>query len=582
MAVVAAVFSMCASLLAIAPAARGADEVNPPRKIVTGWMPYWSTKGALATVTNEKDLFGEVNVFWFSVKSPTQIVDQYAGSNSTDMATTIGALKSQGVRVFGTFTDGTGRLVLQGILKDPVQRARLVSTLTNYAVSKGLDGIDLDFEGFAFVDGSASWPTTQPLWTAFIGELSASLKAARLLLSVTTPELRDPATGKRGYWVYDWAGISGYIDRLRIMTYDYSIARTGPIGPIGWVEQAAKYAATLVAPSKVSIGVATYGRDWVVGLTGVCPTGVNLVAQTATVNGTRATVLSNSAVALAKSYGTTPTWNAQYAESTFTYRKTYAGKTASGADTSCTATRTVWYQDARSALERAKLVGTYRLAGIAMWYLGQEELGTWEPIRTYARTIAPDKVTVSLTAPAGVTRYGGTMTLTAKLAIADGRAVDGGEAILQSQRVGESTWSELGRTVSGPDGSVSFAVIAGAPRNFRVLSPATWERYEGVSAAVTPPLRRMVARDAPLSTRRGLAFAVTGSIVPATAEVPVTLQTFRSGAWRAVRNGVTDGTGAFSLSSTAPTFGPVIYRVVVQPFGGFARTISAPITVVVR
>jgi spore germination protein YaaH len=498
------------------------------------------------------------------------------------MSTTLASLKAQGVKVFATFTDGTGKLVLQGILKDPVQRARLVRTLTEFAATNGFDGVDLDFEGFAFSDGSSSWATTQPLWTTFIGELSASLKARRVMLSVTTPEVRDPASGKRGYWVYDWAGIAPHIDRLRIMTYDYSVARVGPIGPITWAEQTVKYASTLMSPSKIHVGVATYGRDWVVGLTGTCPTNVNLVAQTATVNGTRATVLSNSAVSLAKSYGATPTWNAQYAESTFTYRKTYTGKKADGTTTSCTATRTVWYQDGRSALERAKLVGKYRLGGIALWYLGQEETGTWDPVRAYARTIAPDKVTVTLKAPNAVTRYGATMTLNGTLAISDGRPVNGGDVVLQSRIVGETTWTDLTTAQSAPDGNVAFTVIAGKPRIFRLLAPETWERYAGQSPDVTPGLRRMVQRDAPLTARRKLAFPMSGAITPAAADVPVTVQAYRAGAWRTVAKGVTTAEGTFSIAVLPSGSGPALYRVVVQPAGGYGRTYSPALTVLVR
>lgn len=580
-----AIISLAATLLpsVIATAEDAeANEVKPPRKIVSGWMPYWSTRASQTTITNDKDLYGEVNVFWFSVKSASQITNQYAQSNSTPMATTIEALKAQGVKVLATFTDGTGKLVLQGILKDPVQRARLIRTLSTFATTNGFDGVDLDFEGFAFSDGTASWPTTQPLWTTFIAELSAELKARRLLLSVTTPEVRDPASGKRGYWVYDWPGIAPHIDRLRIMTYDYSVARVGPIGPISWAEQTVRYATSVMAPSKVYVGVATYGRDWVVDLTGTCPVDVNLVAQTATKNGTRATVLSNSAVALAKAYGTTPTWNAQYAESTFTYRKTYSGKTAAGVSTSCTATRTVWYQDARSALERARLVGKYRLGGVALWYIGQEETGTSGPIRTYARTIAPDKVALTATAPATVVRFGGELVITGKLAIIDGRPVDSGEVVLQSQTIGEATWSDLANATTGPDGTVSFTVIAGKPRAFRLTSPATWDRESGQSMALTPTLGRMVQRDAPVVARRGLAFTMTGVITPVAGEVPISVQVLRAGTWRTVAKGATDAEGRFSIPVTPNLAGPTIYRVVVQPAGGYARTWAPSITVLVR
>lgn len=558
-----------------------AEEV-PPRRIVSGWMPYWSTKDGLNTITTNSDLFAEATPFWFSVKNEGQILDQYTQLNATSMTTTIAALKSSGVKVLATFTDGTGKLQMQAILKDPAKRSRLITTLISNATTYGFDGIDLDWEGFAFTDGTASWPTTQPLWTAFIKELADALHARKLLLSVTTPELRDPTTGKRGYWVYDWAGIATSIDRLRIMTYDYSINRVGPIGPLSWTENAVKYAISVMPASKVFVGAAAYGRDWVVALSGTCPANVKLVAQTATTNGTRATVLASDAAALAKAYGVTPTYNTTYGEATFTYKKVYAGNDASGNPTSCTATRTVWYQNARSILDRSKFVGQYRLAGIALWYLGEEEASTWDGVRAYAQTIAPDKVKLGLKGPTTVVAYGQTFTLSGSIAIIDGRPVADADVVVQSQRLGQSTWTDIGTAKSGQDGSVSFNIVAGYPRTFRLSTPATWERYEGISEPTSVAVRRLVTRKAPLTARRRVTFAITGTITPAAANVPVTLQVYRFGSWRTLRSVPTTDAGSYRVTTTPAYAGPTLYRVIVAPAGGFAKTVSKTVTVAVR
>ena len=106
---------------------------------------------------------------------------------------------------------------------------------------------------------------------AFVQELSAALHQQGKLLSITTPVLFDPTTGKKGYTVYDWASIADSIDRLRIMTYDYSTSSPGPIGPIAWVEQTIQYAVMVVPASQVFIGVAGVGRDWITKVVGVCP-----------------------------------------------------------------------------------------------------------------------------------------------------------------------------------------------------------------------------------------------------------------------------------------------------------------------
>ena len=56
-----------------------------PRKIVTGWLPYWNTKGGLASLTGNPDLIPEVMPFWFSVKDYNKILDQFDPANSISM-----------------------------------------------------------------------------------------------------------------------------------------------------------------------------------------------------------------------------------------------------------------------------------------------------------------------------------------------------------------------------------------------------------------------------------------------------------------------------------------------------------------
>jgi tRNA modification GTPase len=152
-------------------------------------------------------------------------------------------------------------------LKKLIKAESLIIPLGNKAdklpsYSNGFDGIDLDFEGFAFVDGNKTWTKTAPNWVQFIKELSTQLHLSQKLLSVTTPYAFDPSEKQKGYTVYAWADIAASIDRLRIMTYDYSVAKPGPIGPIAWTEKTLKYAISIMPASKVFIGLPGYGRGW--------------------------------------------------------------------------------------------------------------------------------------------------------------------------------------------------------------------------------------------------------------------------------------------------------------------------------
>jgi len=60
-AAVAALISMSAVLLPSISAPASAD--NPPRKILSGWIPYYSIKTSLPAAINNSDLIKEVLPF---------------------------------------------------------------------------------------------------------------------------------------------------------------------------------------------------------------------------------------------------------------------------------------------------------------------------------------------------------------------------------------------------------------------------------------------------------------------------------------------------------------------------------------
>jgi spore germination protein YaaH len=99
--------------------------------------------------------------------------------------------------VIPTITDGTDKLVLANLLSTESGRTAAVQAIVDLVAANSFDGIDLDFENFAFVDGNTSWDKTKPNWVAFVKSLSAALHANGKLLSITSPYLLDPATGKR-------------------------------------------------------------------------------------------------------------------------------------------------------------------------------------------------------------------------------------------------------------------------------------------------------------------------------------------------------------------------------------------------
>jgi spore germination protein YaaH len=579
---VAAAFSLLATISPTSPAR--AD--NPPRKILTGWIPYYSIKTSLPAAINNADLIREVMPFWYTLKfngklNAAVVTDLYTPANpSIPMAQTVGALRNAGFALIPTITDGTDKGVLAGLLAKPAARTQIVQAITDMVMANNYDGIDLDFEGFAFVDGNASWPKTAPLWTAFVKELSTALHAQKKLLSVSTPYVLDPAGAQKGYYVYAWAAIASSIDRLRIMTYDYSVSKVGPLGPLSWTERTLQYAVSIMPASKVYIGIAGYGRDWVTSVSGVCPANVASVIK----GGAKAaTFVMRDAQTLAASYGVTPVFNEQYGEMTFSYQKVYNGTTAAGLATSCTAQRTAWYQDAKAFALRAAFVDKYRLGGISQWTLGMEEPLATEGIRNVAKAIAPDQVTAAVTVDKSAIEYGDPLTVSGTFTIKDKSPLSNVAIRIEGKSPGETTWRLLTTATTDMAGKFSKPILIGRPTTIRAYSEGTWERNEGISNENPIAMSRLLFVTAPASVKRSESFTVTGSIRPRIAGTFVQAEKLVNGKWQPFGTIVTtDAQGAFTFAIPAQPKGTLTLRISSAAEAMWPISTSAPFTILIR
>jgi spore germination protein YaaH len=496
------------------------------------------------------------------------------------MAQTVGALRNAGFSLIPTITDGTDKGVLAGLLAKPAARKQIVETITAMVVSNNYDGVDLDFEGFAFVDGNATWSKTAPLWTAFVKELSVSLRAQKKILSVSTPYVLDPAGPQKGYFVYAWAAIASSIDRLRIMTYDYSVSKVGPLGPITWTERTLQYAVSVMPASKVYIGIAGYGRDWVTSVSGVCPANVASVIK----GGAKAaTFVMRDAQTLAASYGVTPVFNEQFGEMTFSYQKTYNGTTAAGLATSCTAQRTAWYQDPRAFALRAALVDKYRLGGISQWTLGMEEPLALEGIRNVAKAIAPDQVSAAITVDKNAIEYGDPITVSGAFTIKDKSPLANVSVRIEGKSPGETTWRLLTTATTDMAGKFSKPILIGRPTSIRAYSEGTWERSEGISNEAPVAMSRLLLITSPASVKKSESFTVTGSIRPRSAGTFIQAEKLVAGKWQPFGSVMTtDAQGEFVLPIAPQPKGVLTLRINAAAQALWPITTSAPFSILIR
>ncbi len=559
----AALGVVAATLLAAGAPAGAAT--NPPRRIVSAWLPYWTASASTASAVANKDLFTDASPFWFTASSATTITAQL---DVATRQTVTDQLHAAGIPVFPSVTDSLPAHGMAAVLADPATRLQHVNALLATVIAGGYDGIDLDYEKFAFSDGSSTWAATRPSWVAFVTQLSAALHARGKKLSVTTPYMTAPTTG---YWVYDWLHIGPYVDRLRIMTYDYSTSRAGPIAPISWVTAVAAFAVTQLPASKVWIGVPTYGYDWPSSTTG-CPVDNMPVRQSHT---------ATAAAALAVSLGRTTTWNATYGERTFTYLKTYSGHTATGAAASCTVTRTVWYDDRSSVLLRAHLVGTYHLGGIALWTVGGEDVGQWSLLRSYAQTIAPDVSFTRASTSVPKVAYGQAVTVYGLVTRGNGGTpIVGATVQMQAQRTGASTWNTLLTGTTSDTGAVQFSHVPTGATNYRLLTLSAFDHTADYSPVVTVAVTRAITLAAtPTTLVHGGTFTLSGVVRPNAGGIRVYVQRWNGTGYTTVASVLAAPGGVFSYPVRTTTAGSYGYRVFVYGDATYGAFTTGRVTV---
>jgi spore germination protein YaaH len=561
---------------------QSAEAANPPRKILTGWLPYYSMKTYLPAVLNNADLIKEIMPFWYTLKYDGKtkkpvVADVYKTANpSVPITEPLTALRNAGMTIIPTITDGTDQMILANLLAKPVSRKQVVDAIVATVASQNYDGIDLDFEGFAFIDPNTTWKTTAPNWVLFIKELGAALHAQKKILSITTPYLFNPAEKQKGYFVYAWAEVAPHIDRLRIMTYDYSTSRPGPIGPISWVEKTVKYAVSIMPASKVYLGLPGYGKDWVTKVEGVCPSNL---AKIITPSAKAGTFLMRDAASIAATYGAVPTYNETFAEVTFSYKREYTGQTSSGLSTTCTASRTAWHQNAQSFSVRAKLVAKYQLGGAAQWVIGQEEPLAMVAIREVATSIAPAQLESSLSLSTNELSYGNPVTLSGLITLKDKSPVAGLAFTVEGKYPDGSTRT-LTTGTTGIDGTYVIPMLIGKSVSLRVLTESSWEREASATPALTLAVARNLIVTPPTSVKSGLPFTISGIVLPRTAGVTITLATT---AGKVVgQTTTTDAQGAFTISVPAQTRSIATYQITVGADSTWPLLASDAFSIIIR
>jgi len=570
---------LISSFLAISPAS---GEDRQPKKIFSGWITDYSIYGdttrgqlqAIDYVIEHADMYDQILPFWYTVTSASKIKDKYVTQNSIDKSIPISTFQSLGIKVIPTITDSTGEGVLSEIMNRAEDRATLIRTISDLIAENNFDGIDLNFEGFAYVDKLATWPTIQPRWVTFVRELSQVLHSQNKLLSVTTPVLFDPTTGKRGYYFYAWPEISEYIDRLNIMAYDYHKYNTdpGPIGPINWFEPALIYALQSVAPWKIYIGTPNYGYNWVTKVTGTCPTNTPASekesSNAAIIHQLRSQAILDKPGAVAK-------YNAKFGETNVIYTAEFTGTTSANIPTSCSVRHSAWFVDAMGYSARARLVEKYGLGGITEWETGYGDSYAVEEVRKIALEMGQDKVVGDVSASATVVDYGQSVEFTGSFKLADGRPLADTQVFLEIKRASGNFRREVAKTLV--DGSFTATLLLGESTGVSFSTDATSNKTMGATPQLQIDISQLISWKIPSTMKQGVTYKVSGEVQPRSEGINVYLESSDSTIATA-----TDLNGSFEIEITPSKRGVVEYWIATDAKDGFAGSKSNLVPVLIR
>ncbi len=574
-AVVAALAAGCLTAGAVAPL----HAAGEPRRFMSGWLPYWSTATATQSFLTNSDLFSDISPFWHDARWDGSKVYLHNHLSAGAQAAALEKLRGQGVKILPSITDGSGKGRMAGTLASKTKRAAHVQEIVDLVLANGYDGIDLDYETFAFTDGSSTWSQTRPNWVAFVEELAAGLHAEGKLLAVTVPPMYDDDyDSSSGYWVYDYAAMGKHADLLRIMAYDYSVGSPGPIAPLGWVEKVAAFAPTQLPGSKVQLGIPVYGRNWFTGKTGKCPVGQEIKTSNYSMTaGNALTSLAGDGVAPDQI-----TRDAGSGELSVSYSITYKGLDAKGEKTQCVVSRRAFFADAKSVADRVRVARAAGLAGAALWTIGGESADQWPAVRD-AVGVQKDKpaarkgANVKIGAPRFVTR-GQAGSFSARVTV-DGKPTSGGKARLESNPAGKGGWRIVARKNLPKSGQVVFSHRLQKSGKFRIAVSSTGTRKAARSMVVKTKVRAAVRVNSSILAFTGQPVRLRGAVTPAGKGVTVVRQRLVDGTWTTLGQTRTrvDGSYRFSVTPTVKN-GSYTYRVVSEPFDGYAAGYSSPIS----
>ena len=366
---------MCSSVLAL---------TAPFDKAV--WIPYWrKDEGVTATRAN-LDVVTQISPFAFELQ-PDGTIKNALKLDEEPWTTLLQEAQKKKVKIYPSILsyphNEKEKYAMHLMLAQRKSRYAHEKEIVTLVKKYKVDGIDIDYE--------AKLAETGPYFSAFLTELSTLLHAnkKKLICTIearTPPESRYATTSQavlsKVEYANDYKIIGKVCDQVRIMAYDQAgddalLTQANkavgniykPVADIDWVEKVVTLAMRDIKPSKLILGIPTYGYKY------------EIIQQSGTSTPLYSRIGSMNyyyANELAVSLGVTPARNATQ-EVSFTYSTSTGvdGKYLGG-----TKEYLIWYSDAQSIKDKIRLAKLYKLGGVVLFKIdGGNDPKVWDVLR---------------------------------------------------------------------------------------------------------------------------------------------------------------------------------------------------------
>ncbi|MDR3691725.1 MAG: glycosyl hydrolase family 18 protein [Fimbriimonas sp.] len=223
---------------------------------MNGWLVFDEEGTSLQSFRDHAGMLESVSVDWIKC-NPQGMVLRQSHPTSGERTEILQIAKKNGVKVYALVANEgfQPKNVEAAMISADTMKAH-AEALVKIATEDGIDGIDLDYESLLAKDRDSFTKLVQIIAEA------CHAKHLQFVMAVHAKE-SEPGTWD-GAQAQDFAALGKVADRIRVMTYDnhWESSDAGPIAPPDWVNRVMTFAASVVPPAKLDLGIPAYGYDW--------------------------------------------------------------------------------------------------------------------------------------------------------------------------------------------------------------------------------------------------------------------------------------------------------------------------------